>query len=128
MRTYDLSKHRLSDLGIELDATMADIWSDFLPRNKIGSDALLETYILYDYLKLHKSKINETDLMMLISDITQTLINKTDQNGILSYLRNTIPKHEQQKKFGFRKKYHAKFNTRLDFTSSRHDNLLCDII
>jgi hypothetical protein len=128
IRTYDLSRHRLRDLGIGLDSTMADIWSDFLPRTKIGSDALLETYILYDYLKLHKSRIGETDLMLLISDITQTLINKTDQTGILSYLRDTPPKHVQQKKFSLRKKYHAKFNTRLDFTSARHDNLLCDIV
>ena len=106
---------------------MYDLWSDFLPRTKIGSDALLETYILYDYLKLHKSAPQTTDLMMLISDITQTLINKTDQTGILTYLRNTLPKHVQQKKFGFRKRYHTKFNARLDFTSARHDNFICQV-
>ena len=126
IRNHTLSRYALRKLNINLDTTMSELWADFLPQDKIGADALLETYILCDYLRLHKA-INLIDLKMLISDITQTLINKTDQTGILSYLHGTLPRKVQQKKFKIRRRYHEKFNPRLDFKSGKYDNLICQV-
>lgn len=132
MRLKNVSARSLKSLNMPIQksrspTTMGDIWRDFLPPKKIASDALLETYIIYDYIKLQKSEVSETDILLMISDITQTLINKTDQTGILRYLRETVSKEFQKKIFGARRKYHANFNRRLDFNSKLRDNLICTI-
>lgn len=124
LRLHNFKNTKLKELGINIDATMADIWSPFLPLNKVGMDAILETYILYDYIKIHKKEVAKEDLIMMISDITQTLLNMNDHGKILEYLKD---KYDFQKIMKHREKYHKKFNSRLDFSAYKYDYRYCSI-
>jgi hypothetical protein len=129
MRTNDMRKVKLSELKIkvvETGITIGDIWEQFLPSDKIGMDAVLETYMLYDYLKLYKDPklIKSTDIMLMISDITQTLLSMTNHQKILGYFDDqSNPKRILE----YRNKTHKKFNDRLDYNSMRGDNYICQI-
>ena len=130
-RMRDISSYTLNKLNIDIHKkekiTLGCIWNDFIPSNKVGLDALIETYILYDYLKMYKKEITQVDLMLIISDITQTLINKSDQIGILRYMSSSISHSVQQNIFKHRRKYHTRFNSRLDYSSARTDKNICNI-
>jgi hypothetical protein len=117
----------LSGLNIKFDynpnLTLNDIWKPFLPNNLIGYDAILETYIVLDYLKIYKDDIKHTDIMLVISDLTQTLMNRSDNTNILGWTRDINPTDILDS----RKQYHDKFKMRLDFNSAKNDNSICDM-
>ena len=130
LRLHDMRKVKLSALKIkvlEKNVTIGDIWKQFLPSDKIGMDAVLETYMLYDYLKLYKDPklIKATDIMLMISDITQTLLNMTNHQKILGYFDDQA---NPKKILEHRSKTHKKFNDRLDYNSRRSDNVVCQLI
>ena len=102
MRTAELYKVKLSDLGMTVidkpDCNIGEIWKKFLPRDKIGMDAILETYILYDYLKnnpfgIDSFVIKSSDIQMLISDITSGCKNEYENRVFprLNITRGDIP-------------------------------------
>lgn len=133
MRLADLSKVKLTDLDIDVnnsDVTIRDLWGRFLPSDThvLGMDTILETYILYDYLLIYKDKknIKYTDLILMISDITQTLLNHFDYRGILGHLKN-LNKDNAERLLSYRTHYHKKFAHRLDYQSSRADRNICEI-
>lgn len=129
MRVTLMGDVKLSELGMPFkynkDLTVGDIWRTFLPDNLIGQDCILELYILYDYLEIFKGieNIRHTDLMLMISDFTQTLINRSDYSNILGYLNNGDVKSI----LSSRTKYHETFKRRLDYNSARTDKVICDI-
>jgi hypothetical protein len=131
MRLHDMSNVKLIDIGVDVNdssKTMADIWNRFLKNTVMGMDAVLETYMLYDYLLIYKDKkdIKYTDLILMISDITQTLLNHFDYRGILGYIRNlNVDKAERLLKY--RNRYHDKFVNRFDYQSRNADNNICMI-
>jgi hypothetical protein len=130
LRLSDMRKVKLSSLKIKVQdagVTIGDIWKPFLPSDKICMDAVLETYMLYDYLKLYKDPktIKSTDIMLMISDITQTLINMTNHQRILSYFEDQV---NPKKILEYRSNIHKSFNNRLDYSSARNDTLICKLI
>jgi hypothetical protein len=127
MRLNKMNDVKLSDLEINTDnknINIGNIWESFLPAEKIGMDAILETFIVYDYLTLYKDEtIKVTDIMLVISDITQTLLNMANHTNILGYFDNQADPIQILNK---RKGVHRVFNRRLDF-NSRNDNNVCTI-
>jgi len=85
----------------------------------------LETYILYDYLTIYKRKenIKHTDLILMISDITQACLDPFDQGNILGYLNDC----DIDDILNSRYKYHNSFSRRLDFNSIYADKFICEI-
>lgn len=127
MRLADLSNIKLTDIGIEIDITLGAIWDRFIPKTSvIGMDAVLETNILYDYLCMNKQKnrITAHDIILLISDTTQTLLNKFDFRCILGYKRNLSP-DRAEKLLSYRNHYHKKFINRMDYQSASSDADIC---
>ena len=109
---------------------MYDIWKYFLPANKIGIDSVIETQILYEYLKLRKSFVDLYDIILIISDITQSLLNRTEISHILSYFNecDTLTKiNNFDNIINTRSLYHSKFNKRLDYNSSIYYNNFCEV-
>ena len=129
MRTHDMSEVKLKDLNIKVhgknDAILDDIWAPFLSNDLIGQDAILETHILYDYLKIYKTveNIKYTDLMLMISDITQACLDPFDQNNNMGYLNDS----NVDDIINSRYKYHTAFSKRLDFNSVFADKFICEI-
>lgn len=129
MRTHDMSDIKLKDLNIKVygnsDATLEDIWSHVLDNNLIGQDAILETHILYDYLTIYKKPedIKHTDLILMISDITQACLDPFDQSGILGYFNDS----DVDGIINSRYNYHNSFSRRLDFNSIFGDKFICAI-
>lgn len=129
MRTHDMSAIKLKDININVtgnsDATLEDIWSHVLDTNLIGQDAILETHILYDYLTIYKKKenIKHTDLILMISDITQACLDPFDQGNLLGYLNDG----DVDGILNSRYKYHNSFSRRLDFNSIFADKFICEI-
>ena len=122
LRTADLSRTKLSDLGMEFkdnpNYTLNNIWERFLPRHKIGMDAILETYILYDYLRnnpfdIDSFVIKSSDIQMLISDITSGCKNEYD---LTSFPSLNTKRHNKQ--------LDTYFNNRLDF-NGYYDKQIC---
>lgn len=110
--------------------TMTDIWKYFIPLDKIGIDSVIETQILYEYLKNKKPFVSLYDIILIISDITQTLLNRTDLSYIMSYFNNfdTLKESDNFNKIiNDRSFYHSKFNKRLDYNSSIYDNNFCEV-
>jgi len=124
LRPYDMSKVKLKDIGIPLAGTVHDIWKHFLPDNLIGMDAVLETYILYDYLCLYKDEVSSADLILIISDITQTCLEPGNINNIRAYLNNNA---NLNKIIEGRKRFHDSFMHRLDYYSQITDKIMCSI-
>jgi hypothetical protein len=129
MRPAYMGNIKLSELGMDFKDsnkhTINDIWKDFLPPYLIGMDAVLESMILYEYLSFNKARdeIKHTDIMLMISDMTQTLINRSDYSDILGYLNNGNVTEIIKK----RKSYHETFKRRLDYNSSKSDRNICEI-
>jgi hypothetical protein len=129
MRIADLNTIKLSEIGIDVcngTHTIGEVWKPFLPYHLIGMDAVIETHILYDYLCVYKNKkdIKHTDIMLVISDLTQSLLDRSNYKNILAYLdNNTIPENI----FNVRKKYHDSFKYRLDYNSRFSDSTFCSI-
>jgi hypothetical protein len=129
MRVADLNSIKLSDIGIEVCNgihTIGEVWKPFLPRYLIGMDAIIETHILYDYLCIYKDKkdIKHTDIMLVISDLTQSLLDRSNYKNILAYFDDdAIPDNI----LNSRKKYHESFIYRLDYNSRWSDFELCNI-
>jgi len=111
--------------------TLYDIWKYFLPNNKMGIDAVIETQILYEYLSFRKPFVSLYDLILIISDITQTLLNRSDLTNILSYYENNMDTLKVIENFNKiiskRNYYHKKFDKRLDYNSSMYDNNFCEV-
>lgn len=137
MRLSNFKDILLSDFidiskNINKNTTLYDIWKYYLPNDKISIDSIIETKIIYDYLILIKGKdnINIQDIILIISDITQILINKTDYSDIMLYTKS-VKKLEYLDTFNKiikkRRKYHDKFNKKLDYNSYRYDNNFCEI-
>jgi hypothetical protein len=131
MRPAYLGYIRLSDLGMDFKDsnryTIKDVWREFLPPYLMGMDAILETMILYDYLSFNKphDEIKHTDIMLMISDMTQTLINHSDYSDILGYLNNDNDNAAEI--IRKRKRYHDSFKKRLDYNLGRSDRNICEI-
>lgn len=129
MRTHDMSAVKLTDINIKVygndEATLEDIWSPFLNNDLIGQDTVLETHILYDYLKIYKKaeEIKYTDLILMISDITQSCLDPFDQNDIMGYLNDA----NVDSIINNRYKYHTSFSRRLDYNSIFVDKFICEI-
>jgi hypothetical protein len=129
MRTHDMSSVKLTDINIDVsgnsDATLEDIWSNFLDTSLIGQDAILESHILYDYLTIYKKKgdIKHTDLILMISDITQACLDPFDQGGILGYFDDVCVESVLNSRY----KYHNSFSRRLDYNSIVADKFICKI-
>ena len=82
--------------------------------------------MLYDYLTIYKpaDKIKDTDLILLISDITQSCLDPFDQSDILAYLKD----YDNIKSIlNSRNKHHKTFMNRLDYFSPKIDRMLCTI-
>lgn len=124
MRQNTWEKITTEDLGITLDknSTIENIWKEFIPKNKMGIDCILETHILYEYLSLFKKKITTSDIILLISDITQVLFNMEDHRNIKGYYKKINSNFILNK----RKKYHNSFSKRLEINVLR-DNIICNI-
>jgi hypothetical protein len=129
MRVADLNSIKLSDIGIDVcngTHTIGEVWKPFLPHNLIGMDAIIETYILYDYLCIYKNKkdIKHTDIMLVISDLTQSLLDRSNYQNISGYFdKNAVPDDI----LNSRKKYHSSFVHRLDYNNKRSDFEVCSI-
>jgi hypothetical protein len=129
MRVADLNSIKLSDIGIDVcngTHTIGEVWKPFLPYNLIGMDAIIETHILYDYLCIYKDKndIKHTDIILVISDLTQSLLDKSNYKNILAYFDDdVIPDNI----LNSRKKYHESFIHRLDYNSKWSDFEYCNI-
>ena len=125
LRPYNMSKVKLKDIGIPFSGTISDIWKHFLPDNLIGMDAVLETYILYDYLSLFKDEVSSDDLILIISDITQTCLEPGNVEGIGEYLNPISNKQTLNPRFdeimNKRQRFHDGFIYRLDYHSQRTD-------
>ena len=133
MRPRNMSNVTLKELGIKVvgnpEATMKDIFYGF-ETNLIGQDAVLETFILYDYLKLYKKEVLDTDLILIISDMTQTLLDHFNHDDILEYFKKSEPAELQIKLNNIltkRAKYHSTFSKRLDYNSPISDRFICNI-
>ena len=133
MRPRNMSNVTLKELGIKVvgnpEATMKDIFYGF-ETNLIGQDAVLETFILYDYLKLYKKEVLDTDLILIISDMTQTLLDHFNHDDILEYFKKSEPDELQIKLNNIltkRAKYHSTFSKRLDYNSPISDRFICNI-
>ena len=133
MRPRNMSNVTLKELGIKVagnpEATMKDIFYGF-DTNLIGQDAILETFILYDYLKLYKKEVLDTDLILIISDMTQTLLDHFNHDDILEYFKKSEHAELQIKLNNIltkRAKYHSTFSKRLDYNSPISDRFICNI-
>ena len=133
MRPRDMSNVTLKELDIKVmgnpEATIKDIFYGLEP-NLIGQDAILETFILYDYLKIYKKEISDTDLILIISDITQTLLDHFDHDDILEYFKKSDAKELKIKLDNIlakRTRQQATFSKRLDYNSPRSDRSICEI-
>lgn len=129
MRVSKLSHVKLSELGIDVcdgSYTIGDIWKPFLPTYLIGMDAVIETGIVYDFLLINKDKknIKHTDIMLVISDLTQSLLDRSNYTNILAYLDDDA---DAQNILQSRRKHHDAFTYRLDYNSRRSDYQLCTI-
>jgi hypothetical protein len=129
LRTHNMTNIKLSELNInvsdKLNITIGEIWKPFLPPYLIGQDAIFETFIIYDYLKIYKNMddIVHTDIMLLISDITQTLLDHFDHRDILGYF-NAV---DAENILNGRENIHSKFVKRLDYNSMNEDRSICNI-
>ena len=133
MRPRNMSNVTLKELDIKVagnpEATMKDIFYGF-ETNLIGQDAVLETFILYDYLKLYKKEVLDTDLILIISDMTQTLLDHFNHDDILEYFKKSEHAELQIKLNNIltkRAKYHSTFSKRLDYNSPISDRFICNI-
>ena len=130
IRTHNMGNIKLSSVGINLksspNSTLNDVWKHCLPYDLIGMDALLETYILYDYLCIFKDndKITQNDLILIISDITQTCLEPGNVNGIRGYLDDNA---DIDSILESRSEFHKGFRMRLDYHSPRTDRAMCTI-
>jgi hypothetical protein len=106
---------------------MLDIWGRFLPLDKIGIDAVIETFVLYDYMRQKKKKVVLYDLILMISDITQSLLNRSDTTYLLHYLDEFFDYINFNKIMKKRLYYHSKFKQRLDYNSAYYDNNFCEV-
>jgi hypothetical protein len=89
-------------------------------------DAIIEACILYDYLLIYKDKkdIKHTDIMLVISDLTQSLLDKSNYRNILSYFKKD---NDAENILNSRSKYHKSFIHRLDYNTKFSDFKLCNI-
>jgi hypothetical protein len=129
MRVHNANNVKLSNVNIHVsngEYTIGDIWKPFLSYELIGMDAVIEACILYDYLLIYKDKkdIKHTDIMLAISDLTQSLLDKSNYNNILSYFKKD---NDAENILNSRTKYHKSFIHRLDYNTKFADFRLCKI-
>ena len=102
----------------ESKLTLEHVWRIIFTESadRIGMDCLIETKIIYDFLKLYKEEISIFDIIHVISDITKSLKLKTP-------IRFSIKMDYHQSRSIIKKRSHFAqfFQRRLDYTSIRTD-------
>ena len=98
--------------------TLEHVWRIIFTEgvDRIGMDCLIETKIIYDFIKMYKNEVSLFDIIHVISDITKSLKLKT-------HIRFSIKMNYNKSRDIIKNRSHFPhyFQKRLDYTSIRTD-------